>query len=177
MPIIEGSGLGAPIQSAGAPVSGTDPICTLTLANCTGGTFKLKVTSEDAVSEVTGNISWSATNNTLISNVDAALEALTMATGSADFTTADATLSSGLGTLTITMVALFAKTVSTIEVYSDSTTGTGHSVTAEMTTPGVRGSFRGASKGALVSDTTNGVLYINTGTADKPVWTKVGTQS
>jgi hypothetical protein len=32
-------------------------------------------------------------------------------------------------------------------------------------------------KGSLLVDTTNGLLYINTGTLDVPVWTKVGTQS
>lgn len=32
-------------------------------------------------------------------------------------------------------------------------------------------------KGTLLIDTTNGVLYINTGTLASPTWTKVGTQS
>jgi hypothetical protein len=34
-----------------------------------------------------------------------------------------------------------------------------------------------AGKGCLLVDTTNGVLYINTGTKASPTWTKVGTQS
>jgi hypothetical protein len=34
-----------------------------------------------------------------------------------------------------------------------------------------------AQKGALVIDTTNGKLYINTGTLAATVWTVVGTQS
>lgn len=34
-----------------------------------------------------------------------------------------------------------------------------------------------AAKGSLYIDTTNGVLYINTGAIDNPTWTKVGTQS
>lgn len=33
-----------------------------------------------------------------------------------------------------------------------------------------------APKGALCKDTTNGVLYINTGTLASTVWTVVGTQ-
>lgn len=33
-----------------------------------------------------------------------------------------------------------------------------------------------AKKGALVTDTTNGKLYINTGTLAATVWTVVGTQ-
>lgn len=32
-------------------------------------------------------------------------------------------------------------------------------------------------KGALLTDTTNGVLYINTGTKASPAWTKVGNQT
>jgi hypothetical protein len=34
-----------------------------------------------------------------------------------------------------------------------------------------------AGKGSLLIDSTNGVLYINTGTKASPTWTKVGTQS
>lgn len=34
-----------------------------------------------------------------------------------------------------------------------------------------------AEKGALLSDTTNGVLYINTGTKASPTWTIVGSQT
>ena len=34
-----------------------------------------------------------------------------------------------------------------------------------------------AKKGAVVTDTTNGILYINTGTLASTVWTKVGLQS
>ena len=44
--------------------------------------------------------------------------------------------------------------------------------------PPVVGTYRDeAPKGALLIDTTNGVLYINTGTKAQPTWTKVGTQS
>lgn len=34
-----------------------------------------------------------------------------------------------------------------------------------------------APKGALLLDTTNGILYINTNTQASPTWTKVGTQT
>jgi hypothetical protein len=166
-----------PVAFAGTPTAAVNGICTLTLADVTGGTFKLTVTREDGQTEQTAAITWSATNGTLLANIDAALEALAMATGSADFTTADATLSSGLGTLTITLAGLFVGEVTVITVSLDSTTGTGHSVTAEMTTPGVRAAFRGINKGGICVDYSNGKLYINTGTADKPTWTVVGAQS
>jgi hypothetical protein len=34
-----------------------------------------------------------------------------------------------------------------------------------------------AAKGCLLIDTTNALLYINTGTQASPTWTKVGTQT
>jgi hypothetical protein len=64
--------LARPIANAGAPSAGTDEVWTLTFAGTpTGGTFRLKFGPHS-----TGNISWSATNDTLRDNVDAALEAL-----------------------------------------------------------------------------------------------------
>lgn len=34
-----------------------------------------------------------------------------------------------------------------------------------------------SAKGTLLTDETNGILYINTGTLASPTWTKVGTQT
>lgn len=43
---------------------------------------------------------------------------------------------------------------------------------------GTSGTFFGvANKGDLLTDITNGILYINTNTLASPTWTKVGTQS
>jgi hypothetical protein len=40
------------------------------------------------------------------------------------------------------------------------------------------GTYAGvAPKGALLTDTVNGVLYQNTGTQASPTWTKVGTET
>ena len=72
---------------------------------------------------------------------------------------------------------LTKQAVNTIAVANNSLTGTAPTLAVAETTPGVDADFRGAKKGALVTDTTNGVLYINTGTALAPTWTKVGTQS
>lgn len=50
--------------------------------------------------------------------------------------------------------------------------------TAGAPTSGSSGDGAGwAGKGSLVSDTTNGKLYINTGTMSSPTWTVVGSQS
>ena len=43
---------------------------------------------------------------------------------------------------------------------------------------GTSGTFAGtAKKGALLTDTTNGKLYINTNTLASPTWAVVGTQT
>jgi hypothetical protein len=169
MPIIEGTS--AVMQPfAGTPGAGTDEVQTLTI-DATGGTFTLVFDGQ-----TTAPITWSATNNTLRDRVDAALEALTNI-GTGGVTTAVGTMTAGVGTLTITFAGnLTKKAVNTITVGTNSLTGTATLSIAE-TTPGVDADFRGAGKGAVVTDTTNGKLYINTGTALAPTWTVVGSQS
>lgn len=169
MPIIEGA-TGRMQTFAGVPGAGTDEVQTLTI-DATGGTFKLEFDGQ-----TTAAISWSATNNTLRDNVDTALEALTNI-GTGGVTTAVGTMTAGVGTLTITFAGNLTKqAVNTITVANNSLTGTATLSVAE-TTPGVDAAFRGAGKGQIVSDTTNGKLYINSGTALAPTWTVVGSQS
>lgn len=169
MPVIEGSGLPG-LQVAGAPVNGTDEIQTLTI-DATGGTFKLKYDGH-----TTAAIAWSAVNATLIANIDAALEALGNI-GASGVTTAVGTMTAGVGTATITFTGNQGKRdVSLITVANNSLTGTA-TCSVATTTPGVDATARGAPKGAQLMDTTNGILYVNTGTALAPTWTKVGTQT
>lgn len=171
MPIIE-SGIGI-LQNAGAPNQGTDEVQTLTIGGTpTGGTFKLAFDGY-----VTAPITWSSTNNTLRDNVDAALEALPNI-GSGGVTVAVGTMTNGIGTLTITFAGnLVNLAVPTITVADNSLTGTAPTLAVAETTPGVTATARGAKKGAVLTDITNGILYINTGTALDPTWTKVGTQT
>ena len=170
-PQIEGH-LG-PYEVAGAPVQGTDEVQTLTIGGTpTGGTFKLKFDGH-----TTAAIAWSSTNNTLRDNVDAALEALPNI-GTGGVTTAVGTMTAGVGTLTITFAGNLANlAVPTITVAANNMTGTAPTVDVAETTPGVNATMRGARKGAKLIDTTNGIDYINTGTALDPTWTKVGTQT
>ena len=169
MPIIEG---GSEYEVAGAPVAGTSEVQTLTIGGSpTTGTFKLAFDGY-----TTAAITWSATNNTLRDNVDAALEALPNI-GTGGVTTAVGTMTAGVGTLTITFAGNLAKmVVPTITVANNSLDGSGTVAVAE-TTPGVDVTARGAKIGATLADITNGILYINTGTAISPTWTKVGTQT
>jgi hypothetical protein len=168
---IEG-GIGI-FENAGVPSAGTSEVQTLTLGGTpTGGTFKLAYDGQ-----VTDDIAWTDVDATLIAAVDAALEALTNI-GAGNIAAADGTLTSGIGTITLTFGGDLAKlAVNLITVNENALEGTDPTVAVTETTPGVTADFRGAKKGALVTDTTNGKLYINTGTALAPTWTVVGSQS
>lgn len=158
---------------AGAPVAGTSEVQTLTIGGTpTGGTFKLKYKGQ-----ITAPIAWSATNATLIANIDAALEALSTI-GTGNIATAAGSLTAGIGTITLTFGGTLAKkAVPTITVVDNSLTGTAPTLAIAETTPGVDATHRGAPIGATVMDTTNGKQYVNTGTAFVPTWTVVGAQS
>jgi hypothetical protein len=165
--IIEGTY--GPYYNAGAPSAGTNEVQTATLGGTgSGSTFKLKL---DGVS--TAAIAWSATNATLLANINAALDA---AFGASQIVATDSTLSSGLGDLLLTFSGSnFSKSAvntMTAEVVTGSLT-----VSVAETTAGVNATARGALAGASLTDTTNSVAYINTGTANAPTWTKIGTQS
>lgn len=169
--IIQGAARG--YTSAGAPSAGTDEVQTLTIGGTpTGGTFKIAFEGF-----TTAAIAWSATNATLIANIDAALEALP-AIGTGGIATAEGSLTAGIGTITLTFAGNRGKqAVPTMTIADNSLTGTAPTLAIAETTPGVDATGRGAAKGATLTDTTNGKLYINTGTAIAPTWTVVGSQS
>lgn len=168
MAIIEGSAV-AGYSGAAAPGTGTAAVQTLTLGGTpTGGTFRLAHQGF-----VTANITWTAVDATLVSAIDAALEALP-SIGTGGVVAADSTLTSGIGDVTLT----FGKApVSLVTVNKNALTGTLPTIAIVETTPGVAETAVGAPKGALYTDVNAGVLYINTGTAADPTWTKVGTQT
>lgn len=163
--------------NAGAPVNGTDEVQTITFGGTpTGGTFKLAFEGFE-----TAAIAWSATNNTLRDNVDAALEALGNI-GTGGVVVAVGTMTAGIGTLTVTFSGgnLTKKAVPTLTVPVSGMllTGTSPTVAVVETTPGVDATARGARVGARLTDDTNGKLYIQTSSnVLAPTWTVVGTQS
>ena len=173
MSVINGpgiEGIQGILANAGAPVAGTDEVQTLTIGGTpTGGTFKLNFDGQ-----VTAAITWSSTNSTLLANIDAALEALGNI-GTGGVATADSTLSSGVGDLTLTFSGSNTgkKAQNTITVENNSLTGTSPTVAVAETTPGVEATHRNAPKGALLVDITNAKLYMNTGAAQAPTWTPV----
>jgi len=173
MPIIESSSPGRVMVNAGAPTAGTSEVQTITIGGTpTGGTFRLRYEGS-----TTAAITWSATNATLVANIDAALEALATV-GTGNVTTAVGTMTAGIGTITVTFAgALANRAVSTITVTDNSMTGTVPTIAVAETTPGVDTTGLNAAPGQFLSDTTNKIAYINTGTQASPVWTKIGTQT
>lgn len=168
--IIEGVSRGYSVT--GAPTNGTSEVQTITIGGTpTGGTFTLAYEGF-----TTAAITWSATNATLVANIDAALEALP-SIGTGGVTTAVGTAVAGIGTITVTFAGNLAnKAVPTITVVNNSMTGTTPTIAVAETTPGVAPSGYGAAPGALmVRD--NGTVYVNTGTQAAPTWTVVGTQT
>lgn len=174
MPIAAGAGLGTPLLNAGAPSAGVNEVQTLTIGGTpTGGTFKLAFEGF-----ITAAITWSSTNATLIANIDAALEALP-SIGTGGVVTAEDSMTSGIGTATLTFGGNLAKLAigSLVSVASNNLTGTAPTLAIAETTAGVTATGRDAALGATLVDTTNKKLYINTGTALNPTWTVVGTQT
>jgi hypothetical protein len=157
---------------AGAPVAGTSEVQTLTIGGTpTGGSFKLKFKGQ-----LTAAIAWSATNATLLANIDAALEALSTI-GTGNIAAAAGSLTAGIGTVTLTFGGTLAKkAVPLITVHSNDLTGTAPTLAIAETTPGVDTTHRGAKKGTRLTDTTNGKEYIATA-ENPPTWTVVGSQS
>lgn len=152
---------------AGVPANGTDELNTVTIGGTpTGGSFTITITG----GRTTRAIAWNATNATLLANVDAALEDLAVI-GTSGVTTADATLSSGIGTFTITLSGKNARQDFANMSVTSSLTGTTPTLAIANTTPGVAATFAKAAIGQLVEDSTNGELYQNISTtAGSPNW-------
>jgi hypothetical protein len=155
---------------SGVPASGTSEVDTITIGGTpTGGTFTITV----AGSRTTGAITWSATDATLLARVDAALEALPVV-GAGGVTTAAGTLSSGIGTITLTFTGKNARRDFPALSATSSLTGTDPTVEIATSTPGVEATFRSAPTGTIVVNSTTGTVYSNTSTtAGSPTWTAI----
>lgn len=162
------TGAGYTYQLAGAPVAGTSEVQTLTKSGTlSGGTFKLGFDGEE-----TDAIDYNASAATIVT----ALEALT-GIGSGGVTATGGIIS------TTAVVVTFAGTLARLAqplltLADNSLTGSTPSIGIVETTPGVDATQSGeAAKGALLQDSTNGLLYLNTGTQAQPVWTRIGAHS
>lgn len=159
------------LLNAGAPVNGTSEVQTLTIGgSTTGGTFKL---TYDGFT--TGSITWSATTNTLLANINTALDALpNLADG--EVVATDSTLSSGNGNILLTFGGNSAKKNVNQMTLTNALTGGTHTLAITTSTAGVDATYRDAAVGALLIDTTNARPYQNTGSALNPFWSPVITE-
>lgn len=172
--ITDVAGLGNVLFNAGAPTNGTTEIQTITIGGTpTGGTFTLVY---DGLT--TSPITWSATNATLVSNIQTALLALSNI-GASGVAAAVGTMTAGVGTINLTFGGnLIGQALNLITVGANNMTGTSPTVAVTRTTAGINATGRGAHTGARLVDTTNGKEYIQTNTTPPGItWTVVGTQS
>jgi hypothetical protein len=135
------------VANVNAALQGTAEVQTITFAGTLSGTFRLRFRGQE-----TAAITWSATNNTLRDNVDTALEAL-IPIGSGGVTTAVGTMTSGVGTLTVTFAMEYAPELM-LEVSDNRTGGT---ITVARTTAGVATPFGKIGVVAAVGTMTAGV--------------------
>src|SRR5581483_6389787 len=136
---IEVSGLAGPFYGTTDPVNGTDEVQTLTLANVTGGTFRLIFEGIR-----TSAITWSATTNTLLVNIQAALDAHP-SLGTNGCVATNSSLSSGNGDILLTFGSNRGRqAVGNFTADSSALTGSGATASVAETTPGVDATLRGA---------------------------------
>lgn len=160
-------------NTATTPVNGTNEVQTLTFgAGITAGTFKLAFDGS-----TTATITWSATNATLLANIQAALDALsTLGTNGAVATAG--TLTAGIGTVILTYSGpqVARKNVPLATVASQSMTGGTITTPLAETTPGVMADGRQLPKGSLDVALDTGILYQSTGSPPNPTWVKVSSE-
>lgn len=145
----------------GPIVAGTDSIHTLTIGGTpTGGHILLRHYAKSAL------VAWSATNATLLANLNTALDAIFP--GEA-VVAAAGSLTAGIGTITITHSGANwgLRPVNGFSVVNY-LTGTAPTLALAKTTPGVLPTGYGRGLGSLLTDSDNGLLYINEGTAAAP---------
>lgn len=170
MSVIEGSGLGRPYTNAGAPSNGTTEVQTLTI----GGTPTAGSMTFTYGGQTSAAVTWTSTDATLVANIDAALEALD-SIGVGGITAAAGTVSSGIGTITLTFAGQHVKKAQTeLIVANSSLTGTAPTAVITRTTTGVTATGRGAVLGGKLINTLNGVEYANKGTGAAPDWRTSG---
>lgn len=118
-------------------LAGTDAVWTITItASTSGGFFTISETVPSAVGP-TAHIAWSATNATLLANLQTALDATFGKTGGqSNVQAALGTITAGIGTLTLTAKEALGNRPVTFTL-ADSTTG-GTGTTIASTTTGVK---------------------------------------
>jgi hypothetical protein len=153
-----------PYVNAGAPSNGVDEVQTITpSAAPASGTYKLRF---DGFTTSALDFDASA------AEVQTALNALpSVGAGGVAVTLAD-----GVYTVTFSGAAVAKRAQNSISVVDSALLDSGAAavtLTVAEGTAGVTATALGALKGALLIDTTNGLLYQNLGTVSAPTWTKI----
>ena len=168
-----GAGVYGPYYYAGAPVAGTNEVQTATF----GGTWLATETFRLVFGGVpTAAITWNATNATLLSRVQAALDAHP-SLGTSWCVASAGTLTAGIGTMLLTFSGgdVSARDVGQMSV-TGSTSAAG-TLAIATTTPGVTATYRDVAKGAVLVDVSSGTHYCKTGNAGTGTYVKTGTQT
>lgn len=153
---------------AGAPVATVTEIDTITIGGTpTGGTFTVSI----ANGRTSAPITWSATNATLVANIQAALVGMDQI-GTGGVTVAVGTATAGIGTFTVTFAGKNLGVDFPALSATSSLTGTSPTLAVATTTPGASGTFRGAPPGTILIDSATPGLYVNSSAiVNAPTWT------
>lgn len=152
-----------------APTAGTDEVQSMVIGGTPSGgsTYSLNVLGFQ-----TGNIGWFNVNATLLSALQAALDAIPGVGVNGIVATAGSTpaLTAGVGQVLLTFSGanVSKRAQSTITVITAPAGGT---LAITKATPGVDMNPLYPRKGALVVDENAGALLQNTGTPGSPTWT------
>lgn len=173
---IIGGGPAPTYAGSGAPSAGTNEVQRITIGGTPESGSKFRLTYDGWTTEP---IAWSATDATLVANVQAALDAIAPL-DDGEVTVAEVSLTSGVGTMSVTFDGpnLSKKNVPLMVASdfkkSDGTASTG-TAAVTVTTAGVDATFRDAGVGAKYLDTASGIEYVNTGATGAPTWSAVET--
>lgn len=155
------------LENAGVPVNGVDEVQRLLGAvGISAGTFTVTFTNPiTGAVRTTTPIAFNATAAVIL----AALRALDNFPDAGGAAAAGGPINSAVP-VDITFANEFSGR-DVVQMTVNNAALVGGVVTPSTVTPGVVGTKRGAGKGKLLVDTTNGTLYQNTGTPERPVWT------
>lgn len=161
---------GGPLTKAGAPTSGVAQVETAVIVGTITGSGDATFTITSAIvvgSPLAVNVAvLSGDTPTVVASK--AVVVLNATTAISDHFVA----SSNAANLVLT-ARIFAANDATLNIaYTNGTcTGLTPDATSDNTTAGVKPDYRGAPKGTVIVDTTNGNLYENQGSANVPTWT------
>ena len=166
------SGIGGMLSKAGVPTSGVAQVTTAVIVGTITGTGDATFTLTSAI--VTGSplaisVPVVAADTPTVVAAKAAVVFNATAAVSAHFTA-----TSSVANLILTAKKAAANDATLNIAYTNGTcTGLTPDATSDATTAGVKADWRGVDKGQKVVNSSTNDIYINTGTANVPVWTLI----